>query len=92
MRNENEPSGLDTWAVRISVTFALAIALLGIIGSLIFADSGKVFKKAVLISFQITLTGIGIPLVIILRNQNMSKHAKQVLKGKVSQFVSLFKC
>ena len=63
-------------SIRISALFVVFIAASYFVSFLI---PGQLYQKTVMISVSVFMTTIGIPVVIISRNENMKQFSKQII-------------
>ncbi len=70
--------GPDVWAVRIAAFISIVIGIMGVVTLLSMSDG--LYQQLVMIAIQVNLQGLVIPIVVILRNESMSKYCKQIFK------------
>ncbi len=78
-RNDIITHGTDLWSIRISV---MIIVILGFgVFFINYFVNNNLHQKILLISLSVMFTSFGVPIIAILRNDNMWKHSKQTMQG-----------
>ena len=81
-QNCDKPSP-DLWILRMGAALFLVTRILHVVSASVFV-SELMLQKAVFVSFQVLISSVVLPIIIISRNSNMSHFAKHTLKDIIN--------